>query len=674
MSKPALNPALGGNQTQPNFLKVKKINEVVSYYLNDRLTHSVYKAVVSQTNHKNAKSQNLFQVESRVPEAAELTTAEVIFHIKRLLEDGVALQFAYFYIDPATSELKLKPCYVAYPDAELGDLTRIYLSLIDLSINSILSYLESRPVLGKEVLWEDLEADFKGENPSKLKLFFNPENFFKPPYISIPLNSDYVKDMLFEITDGLIKKGRIREIPEFGYLTVKSKELQSLFELVDEFHFKKIFPKYKWALSDAFNTISHEERLHANDPSATPTTSFGRKRAEAIEKVVDSDPERKQKRKLMGVELIRSLGDEIENSLGLSYHEQIRNRFHEMSDHLAKQTGRWDKLVLFIPDEEFRTFPAELKKLFTEDMHLAYSAWETKGVTMHTFMRIDVETVKSIIKSLATVASVEAWKVLSIRNLIELNEDALRAVFKDGEFVKSYGKVLRKGYVEYFPWYFAILDFFGIGKLLQDMFFQSAKEKIRSEQSFLRSKNREAVLKSEQSKIQEKLKEEERIKALEQKSKVSDALNQYYFQKMIPPLLKDVLFEVPGTSSDVVHQIVDREKFVLLSDPAGDKNDSIVMYPDDEAFRARAKEIHKVLSEKKKNLEFKLRNKDEDFQNEKISRALKYLDSWFASKPDPGATAGKAGKGASSESANEDPYENFRKEISKVKGKEKISV
>ncbi|EMJ97602.1 hypothetical protein [Leptospira alstonii] len=672
MSKPVLNQAFGGGSQTQNFLKVKKINEVVSYYLNDRLTHSVYKAVVTQTSHKNIKSQNLFQVESKVPEAPELTTAEVAFHIKRLLEDGVALQFAYFYVDPATSELRLKPCYVAYSDAELGDLTRIYLSLVDHSINSILSYLESRPPLGKEILWEDLEADFNGENIEKFKLFFNPESFFQAPNISIPLNPEYVKDMLIEITDGLIKKGRIREIPEFGYLIVKVKELQTLFELVDEFHFKKVFPKYKWALSDSFATISQEERMHANDPSATPTTLFGKKRARAIEKAVQADSERKIKRKLMGVELIQNLSEEIENTLKFSYQEQIRNRFHEMSDHLSKQTGRWDKLVLFIPDEEFRTYPPELKRLFTEDRHIAYSPWETKGITIHSFMRIDIETVKSVIKSLTMTSNVEAWKILGIRNLIELNEDAIHSIFKDEEFVRNYGKVLRKGYVKYFPWYFAILDFIGIAKLLQDIFFQTAKEKIRSEQSFFKSKNRDSAFKLEQTKIQEKLKEDEKIKSLEQKSKLSEALNLFYFEKNIPPALKDILYEVPGYSPELIHQIVDREKFVLIQEPSGDKMDSILIYPDDESFRFRAKEIHKVLTEKKKNLEFKLRSKEEDFQNEKITKILKHLDSWFASKPDQGLNSKEAKN--TSKNSNEDPYENFRKEIVKIKGKEKVSL
>lgn len=313
----------------------------------------------------------------------------------------------------------------------------------------------------------------------------------------------------------------------------------------------------------------------------------------------------------MGVELIQNLSDEIENTLKSSYQEQIRNRFHEMSDHLSKQTGRWDKLVLFIPDEEFRTFPPELKKLFTEDRHIAYSPWETKGITIHCFMRVDVETVKAVIKSLTVTSNVEAWKVLGIRNLIELNEDAIQSVFRDEEFVRNYGKILRKGYVKYFPWYFAILDFIGIAKLLQDVFFQSAKEKIRAEQSLFKSKNRDSAFKLEQTKIQEKLKEDEKIKSLEQKSKLSEALNLFYFEKNIPPALKDILYEVPGYSPELIHQIVDREKFVLIPDPSGDKADSILIYPNDESFRFRAKEMHKVLTEKRRiwnlNLEIKKR-------------------------------------------------------------------
>lgn len=674
MSKPVLNQALAAaNSTQLTFLKVKKINEVVSYYLNDRLTHSVYKAVVSQTSYKNARTQNLFQVDSKVPEASELTSAEVVFHIKRLLEDGVALQFAYFCIDPATSELKLKPCYVAYPDAELGDLTRLYLSLIDLSINSILTYLETKPPLSKEILWEDLEADSKGENVQKLKLFFNPESYFKPPYLNIPLNSEYAKDMISEITDGLIKKGRIREIPDYGYLIVKVKELQSLFELVDEYHQKKIFPKYKWAIADEFTTIAHEERIHKNDPSLAPTSSFGKRRAEAIERALRSDSEKKQKQNFMGVALIQGLNEEIESSLNHSYHDQIRTRFHEISDHLSKQGGRWDKLVLFIADEEFRSFPGELKRLLTEDIHIAYSSWETKGVTIHSFLRKEPETVKAIIKSLALVPSVEAWKILSIRNLIEQNEDSIRIVFKDEEFVKSYGKVLRKGYVEYFPWYFPILDLFGIAKLFQDVFFQTAKDKIRSEQSLLRTKNRETAMKAEQAKIQEKLKEEERIRLLEQRSKLSEALNRFYFEKSIPPVLKDVLYEIQGYTPEMIQQIVDREKFVLIPDPAGDKTDSILIYPADESFRSRAREIHKILAERKKLLEHKVRSKEEELLHEKISKVVKYVDSWFASKPDQPTSSTKSLKVAASDEMD-DPYETFRKEITKAKGKEKISA
>ncbi len=80
---------------------------------------------------------------------------------------------------------------------------------------------------------------------------------------------------------------------------------------------------------------------------------------------------------MIGVELILNLSDEIESTLKSSYQEQIRNRFHEMTDHLSKQAGRWDKLVLFISDEEFKTYPTELKRLLTEDRHIPFSPSET---------------------------------------------------------------------------------------------------------------------------------------------------------------------------------------------------------------------------------------------------------------------------------------------------------
>lgn len=237
---------------------------------------------------------------------------------------------------------------------------------------------------------------------------------------------------------------------------------------MDEFHFKKVFPKYKWALSDAFAVISQEERMHANDLSAIPTTLFGKKRARAIEKALETDSEIKSKHKLMGVELILNLSDEIENTLKSSYQE---NRFHEMTGHLSKQVGRWNKVILFISDEEFRTYPTDLKRLLKEDKHIAYSPWETKGITIHTFMRMDTETVRSVIKSLSTAANVETWKILGIINLLELNEDFIYSIFKDEEFVRNYGKVLRKGYVRYFPWYFSILDFVGVAKTTSGFIF-----------------------------------------------------------------------------------------------------------------------------------------------------------------------------------------------------------
>ncbi|EMF40794.1 hypothetical protein LEP1GSC067_0178 [Leptospira interrogans serovar Lora str. TE 1992] len=107
---------------------------------------------------------------------------------------------------------------------------------------------------------------------------------------------------------------------------------------------------------------------------------------------------------------------------------------------------------------------------------------------------------------------------------------------------------------------------------------------------------------------------------MEQKSKLSEALNQYYFERNIPPVLKEILYEIPGYSPELIHQIVDREKFVLIQDSSGDKTESILMYPNDESFRFRAKEIHKVLTEKRKVWILSLEIKKKIFRARKLQK------------------------------------------------------
>lgn len=476
-----LDPNTGSPLLQ-GFLRVKKLNEVVSYYMNDKVTHSLYKAIVAVTSYKNAKSRHLFEPHHRLQEVGELTQKEMDLHLKRLLEDGTVSQLAYFMGDELEQLPTPRPCFAAFPEGESLDLSRIYLELLDVSVISLIGYLDRKPELTKSVIWENLEADWESkamkEKPFP-QLFLYLREAFHDETFSIPPSPEFVKDFLFEIEDDLTKKGRVVDIPGYGLFSLKNtKEAVQIIEYVDDFIQTKGMKALRHVLSETFQKIAMEERFYYSDPSHPDTPKFRVARAEAFSQALQSRNPGHGSPGMLGVVLIRTLAEIAEKEMQRQHFEKERNQFQEIKHTLLAEAVRWDRKVLFIPDKEFRYFPDDLKRMLLDDLEIAYATWETKGGTIHAFMHKNPESVRQIILSLSTAHVVEAWKILCIRQLIEAHEPQIKSVFKESEFVKAYGKVLRKGYMEYFPWFYPILDLIGIGRIFKDFSFRRRKTKF----------------------------------------------------------------------------------------------------------------------------------------------------------------------------------------------------
>ncbi|TGL21509.1 hypothetical protein EHQ42_05320, partial [Leptospira levettii] len=52
--------------------------------------------------------------------------------------------------------------------------------------------------------------------------------------------------------------------------------------------------------------------------------------------------------------------------------------------------------------------------------------------------------------------------ILYLKAILELNEKELKPIFKDEEFVKTYGKNLQAVYFNYIPWFYKLFYFLGI--------------------------------------------------------------------------------------------------------------------------------------------------------------------------------------------------------------------
>ncbi|EPG65098.1 hypothetical protein [Leptospira wolffii] len=658
-----------GNPVVPAFLKVKKLNEVVSYYMNDKVTHSVYKAVAGATSFKNVKKRQLFEPQHKVPEVGELSPKEIDLHLKRLLEDGTVSQLAYLVSDNNEKQPEARPCYAAFPEIESLDLSRIYLEVLDYSVTSLIGYLDRKPEINKALLSDNLENDWESGARSEApfpQLFLYLRESFNNPHFRISPNPEFVKDFLFELEDDLFKKGRVVDVPGYGLFGIRNaKESVQIMEYVDDFMQSKAAKQLRYALHDEFQKIAMEEKLYYSNPSHPETTKFRLARTEAFANALPSGNPSPGFPGMLSVVLMRSLSELAEKELQKQSAEKERNRFHEIKKNLVAEGARWDRKVLLLTDKEFKSYPDELKRMLIDDLEIGYSTWETKTTTIHAFFHKNPNSVRQIILSLGAAVGVEAWKILCVRHLVESNEPQIKSIFNDPELVRAYGKVLRKGYMDYFPWYYSILDWLGIGRLLQDIFFAQAKEKIRTQQNFLKAKNHEAAKKEEQVRIQDRIKEEEKIRIAEQRSKIFSAMDGYYFRKQLPPTSSEIQGILPEFPADLFYQILDREKFVLLNwEKSKEKYEQVLCYPADENFRSKARELHKTLTERLEVLQNKVRTNEEEDARNRIVKVVKHIDDWFSSHKGPEKSAGAQ---KTDKPASDDPFESFRKEIDKLK-------
>ncbi len=660
-----------GSPAVPSFLKVKKLNEVVSYYMNDKITHSVYKAVANATSFKNVKKRQLFEPHHRVPEVGELAPKDIDLHLKRLLEDGTVSQLAYLISENPENPPIALPCYAAFPEAESLDLGRVYLEVLDLSVTSLLGYLDRKPEINKTLLWENLENDWESgarrDTPFP-QLFLYLKESFQNENFRITPNSEFLKDFLFEIEDDLFKKGRVVDIPGYGLFGIRnSKEAVHIVEYIDDFIQTKGTKQLRHTLLEEFQKIAMEEKFHYSNPSHNETTKFRMARAEAFAQALPSGNPSPGSPGMLSIVLMRSLAEIAEKELQKQSTERDRNRFHEIKKNLLTEGGRWDRKVLLVPDKEFKLFPEELKRMLIDDLEIGYSTWETKTSTVHAFFHKNANSMRQIILSLGAAIGVETWKILCIRQLVESNEPQIKSIFKDAELVRAYGKVLRRGYMDYFPWYYIILEWIGIGRIFQDVFFTQAKEKIRTQQNHLKTKNHELSKKEEQIRIQERIKEEEKIRLSEQKSKISSAMDIYYFRKLVPPTASEIQGMISEFPADFFYQVLDREKFIFLNwDKAKERFEQILCYPANEAFRSKARELHKSLSERLEVLQNKVRTNEEEDTRNRIVKVIKHIDDWFSSHKGPEKTTSQSDRPGKQES-DDDPYESFRKEIDKIR-------
>ena len=122
-----------------SFLDLKTPKDSVATSLNNKIAFTLYQQIQKNTTIANSRSGTLFSDPEKALGTKIDSTADIIYPIKRLMEDKLIAHLFYFsYINK--KEFRIQSCFVAVPLERTESIEIIYKNILNISIRFILFY------------------------------------------------------------------------------------------------------------------------------------------------------------------------------------------------------------------------------------------------------------------------------------------------------------------------------------------------------------------------------------------------------------------------------------------------------------------------------------------------------------------------------------------------------
>lgn len=589
-----------------SFLELKTPKDSVATSLNNRTAFQLYQQIQKSSTIASSKSGALFLDPEQTPGLKIDTRADVLYPMKRLIEDKLIVHLFYLsYID--RKEIKVNSCFIASPIEKTESIEVIYKNIINISIQNILMLIEYNPKYKASSFLAELKLNLKQNPPltnenyqiSFLNIFPQIEDQIK----GIPLNSKIKETILEDIEEELLNQNKIVKFGLGLYFPIANDTMLEKFNLADEFIKTEIAPIYYSVVGKDLEAIRSQEEIYQLEPFHEPITSFKKDRAEILHRVIspyypDNYPgELAIMTVLLLEKFVLNLLLQKEENMIKEEIEKYRAKFLEPSKH-------WKDIVHFINEEAVNSVHPKVWDKLKGDLSLVFASWYLPREEIYVFAPRKISSFLNCIKDMNVLMPDPIWKILAFKNILEANEHYLQGLFSNPETVKLYGNLLSKAYVEYFPWYFPLFIYFNYFK---NLFFASAKKKIQSEQWELESRNRSRKRDAEKARIikYKKITDEKIIET--RRKEVIDYMDYFYFKENVIPTRQMLIQKCRLQNSEVLAATLKKFAFQIISIPGEDKNDrQAILYPMDHEWRSKEARLKKILTKKIESLEMSL--------------------------------------------------------------------
>ncbi len=361
-----------------------------------------------------------------------------------------------------------------------------------------------------------------------------------------------------------------------GFLPYKDDEILPCFEIARDFLESHVIPEY---LNDReiraeIDRIALEEALYEIEVARATTGRFAASRAAVLRRLAYSDDAPPADPASIGsrsprapgqlaCEIVLRLANHAEQRYINEWKDSARQFVEDFVEKLSAHGGDWRRMVRYVSHKQLANFHPDVWNLLRNHPALFYQAYELPDGTMHIFVPRNFEGFRKLLKGMLELPPTERWRIAALRALIDSYEHRFKILFTDESFVRDYGRLLRKAYIDYMPLWARIFLYSGIGAL-RDYFFQRAKTRIKREQAFLARRNArlfEEFVKSE------KAKRRKMVLGVRDATCAQDliaALERSYFELGMIPNVGEVARMISGFDRGDLGRVLKAANFKIL--------------------------------------------------------------------------------------------------------------
>lgn len=630
--------------------------------LSEKIPHAVFRAIQSLSSSQSARRNALFTLNTPVPDVVNMTRKDLAHVVGRLSTDNVIAQIFRLDYEPGAGGAQLVCCYIAHPADERDTIYHIFSETMLGSTRALGMLLDALPAPSADDFRRDLERDFKSEKSlpaAELShSIVDPFDAVHASKFDLLPAPELIQRTVEDIRSELVKSGRVADILNYGLMPLRDGEVLMRLETAGDFLMQKIIPKYKGlgALKRQLEEIALEEAAYYMDEFVAQTGDFIVRRAEAVKKTIQSDPQQRGGRfpGQLTIETALAFAPLAGNMYEDRRQKEVDKAIRELREGLTRPSNDWRTRIVFYTEAEKDALNPDVFRELTRDPELIYGTWQRRDGVIHCLVANDSAAFRQLVQGTAEAPAGMEWQALAMKSLLEAHERAFGDLFEDPQFIAAYGRMLRNVYFHYMPWYYRLLLIFNI-RLFVDQSFHAAKKNIMEEQGVFGRRNDERLAEYRQKRDLERAEKRRQLASVSRTNRIVEALDRIYMEEGRIALLRPLRDALEEPDDAAFREMLKKEGFQVLP-PAGKDapaDEAIVLYPLNHEWRVRAARLRRAL--------------DRILQNEasadpaELARARRVLK--HISRPEEAANA--------TPSDPEDAYQRFGKELERFEDREK---